>query len=154
MNNNLSQTLLEAGNWKSNMEQARNIKTKEGTLSPEQSYICRTVFTSLSFTLGKFVIFALDWVWSVQRLFLSINFPWYQDESGDKLSVNLTSLAQCIIQDMEKCELELIVNSRNLDQAAILPDYVFIIITVIYSIIFVCGIVGNTLVIYVVSRYN
>ena len=104
MNNNLSQTLLEAGgNWKSNME--------------------------------------LESVESVES------------ESGEKLSVNLTGLAQCIIHDMEKCELDLIVNNSNLSEAAILPDYVFIIITVIYSIIFVCGIVGNTLVIYVVSRY-
>ena len=66
---------------------------------------------------------------------------------------NETILAECLLTD--NCQLEFEPSPDEiLDQShSLLPEYVFIILQVVYCLIFITGLVGNTLVIYVVSRF-
>ena len=59
---------------------------------------------------------------------------------------DFSNFTECLLSD--DCD-----GSEYYDTKQILPDYVFTVTIIIYSIIFVGGLVGNTLVIYVVSRF-
>ena len=76
-----------------------------------------------------------------------------QQESltAENFKMNLSALSNCLISDDLDCELDVIMSEDDQVEQS-LPEHVFLTIIVFYCLIFVVGLVGNTLVIYVVSR--
>ena len=88
-----------------------------------------------------------------QLLNLTSTKRFEQQESltAENFKMNLSALSNCLISDDLDCELDVIMSEDDHVEQS-LPEHVFLTIIVFYCLIFVVGLVGNTLVIYVVSR--